>query len=152
GFAHFTRSYVLRYANLTQEAQRECDLALKLDPGNYQFRSCSGVFMDIGKFDRARDFLLLDQGSEWSNNAEIMLLVREGKVSEAMEKARQLPDSPFFHTRAMEACYSRPKPPGAEQLLEETAKVMLAYRDPEPKFSQAATFNICMGNDFSTRM
>ena len=151
GFAHFTLSYVLRYANLTQEAQQECDQALKLDPGNYQFRSCMGVFMNMGKFDRARDFALLDQGSEWSNNAEIMLLIREGKISEALENSRQIPDSPFFHTRATAACYSNPKPPGTDQLLQETAKVILAYRDPEPKFTQAATFNTCLGNDFSAR-
>jgi len=152
GFAHFTLSYVLRYANLTSEAQQECDLAMKLDPGNYQFRSCSGVFMNTGKFARARDFVLLDQGSEWSNNAEIMLLMREGKISEAMEKSRPLPDSPFFHTRAIEACYSNPKPAGADQLLQETSRVMFAYHDPEPKFSQAASFNACMGNDFTARL
>jgi serine/threonine protein kinase/tetratricopeptide (TPR) repeat protein len=152
GFAHFTLSYVLRYANLTQEAQQECDLALKLDPGNYQFRSCMGVFMNTGKFDRARDFALLDQGSEWSNNVEIMLLIREGRISEALEKSRELPDSPFFHTRATQACYSNPKPPGADQLLQETARVLLAYRDPEPKFTQAATYNACLGNDLSARL
>jgi len=145
-------SYVLRYANLTSEAQQECDLAMKLDSGNYQFRSCSGVFMNTGKFARARDFVLLDQGSEWSNNAEIMLLMREGKISEAMEKSRPLPDSPFFHTRAIEACYSNPKPAGADQLLQETSRVMFAYHDPEPKFSQAASFNACMGNDFTARL
>jgi eukaryotic-like serine/threonine-protein kinase len=152
GFAHFTLSYVLRYANLTSEARQECDLAMKLDPGNYQFRSCSGVFMNTGKFGRARDFVLLDQGSEWSNNAEIMLLLREGKMSEALEKSRPLPDSPFFHTRAVEACYSNPKPAGADQLLQETARAMFAYHDPEPKFSQAAIFNACMGNEFTARL
>jgi serine/threonine protein kinase/tetratricopeptide (TPR) repeat protein len=152
GFAHFTLSYVLRYANLTSEAQQECDLALRLDPGNYQFRSCSGVFMNTGKFDRARDFVLLDQGSEWSNNAEIMILLRQGKVPEALEKSHQLPDSPFFHTRAVEACYSNPKPAGTDQFLQDTEKVMFGYHDPEPKFSQAAIFNACLGNDFTARL
>ena len=44
GFAHFTLSYVLRYASLSKEAAQECDTALRLDPGNYQFRSCASVF------------------------------------------------------------------------------------------------------------
>jgi hypothetical protein len=34
GFAHFTLSYVLRYAGLSKEAAQECDGAVRLDPGN----------------------------------------------------------------------------------------------------------------------
>ncbi len=71
GFAHFTLSYVLRYAALSKEAAQECDLALRLDPGNYQFRSCASVFFTTGQYDHAREFLKLDAGSEWSNNVEV---------------------------------------------------------------------------------
>ncbi|HEX6503838.1 MAG TPA: protein kinase [Terriglobales bacterium] len=152
GFAHFTLSYVLRYANLTKEAAQECDTAMRLDPGNYQFRSCSSVFLLTGQFDRARDFLRLDAGSEWSNNAEIVLLLREGKTSEALEKLHKLPENHFFHTRAIEACYSVPKPPGSDQLLKEAEKEIFSYRDPEPKYSQAGIFNACLGNDFTARL
>jgi len=60
GFAHFTLSYVLRYAGLSKEAAQECDLAFRLDPGNYQFRSCASVFFSTGHYDRAREFLKLD--------------------------------------------------------------------------------------------
>jgi hypothetical protein len=31
-------------------------------------------------------------------------------------------------------------------------KALLAYRDPEPKYGQAAIFNPCMGNDFTARL
>ena len=48
GLAHFSLAYVLRYAGLLKEAQRECDTALALDPGNYQFRSCAVVFYRDG--------------------------------------------------------------------------------------------------------
>ena len=30
---------------------------MRLDPGNYQFRSCSGLFFLTGQFERGRDFL-----------------------------------------------------------------------------------------------
>jgi eukaryotic-like serine/threonine-protein kinase len=152
GFAHFTLSYVLRYASLTKEAAEECNAALRLDPGNYQFRSCSSVFFSTGQYDRARDFLKLDAGSEWSNNVGAQLLLREGKKNEALDRLRQLPDSPFFHTRALETCYSTPKPAGAEQLLDRTQKELFAYRDPEPKYGQAALYNSCLGNDFTARL
>ena len=152
GFAHFTLSYVLRYANLTKEAADECNTAVRLDPGNFQFRSCAGVFYSTGQYDRARDFLKLDAGSEWSNNVEVFLLLHEGKRSEALDRLRRLPDSSFFHTRAVEACYLTPKPPGSEQALAQAQKDLFAYRDPEPKYSQAAMLNACLGNDFTARL
>jgi tetratricopeptide (TPR) repeat protein len=152
GFAHFTLSYVLRYASLMDEAEQECDAAVRLDPGNYQFRSCAALFLVIGKFDRAREFGKLDAGSEFSNNLEANILLREGKTAEALEALRRLPASPFFHTRALQACYSSPRPPGSAELLQQTEKELFAFRDPEPRFSQASLFNVCLGNDFTTRL
>lgn len=152
GFAHFTLSYVLRYASLSKEAAQECDTAVRLDPGNYQFRSCTGVFLLTGQFDRASDFARLDAGSEWSNNAEVLILLHAGKTNEALERLRRLPESPFFHTRAIEACYSTPKPPESDQLLRQVEKEIFAYRDPEPRYSQAATFHACLGSDFTARL
>jgi tetratricopeptide (TPR) repeat protein len=152
GFAHFTLSYVLRYASLTKEAADECNAAVRLDPGNFQFRSCAGVFLVSHQFDRARDFLNLDAGSEWSNNVEISILLREGKTREALDRLRQLPDSSFFHTRALMACHSTPRPAGSEQLLGQAEKDVFTFHDPEPKHSQAALFNACLGNDFTGRL
>jgi len=149
GFAHFTLSYVLRYAGLSKEAMDECNTATRLDPGNYQFRSCAMVFFSTGSFDRARDFVNLDAGSEWSNSLDAELLLRQGKISEGLQRLKQLPDSTFFHTRALEACYSNPRPVGSGQLFEDVQERLLAYHDPEPKFVQSALFNPCMGNDFT---
>ena len=152
GFAHFTLSYVLRYAGLSKEAADECNAAVRLDPGNYQFRSCSAVFLNTNNFERARDFSRLDAGSEWSNNIEINLLVREGKRQEALERLRQMPNSPFFHTRALEACYTVPKPAGADELLNQMQKDIFAYKDPEPRYSVALLYNSCLGNEFTAKL
>jgi TolB-like protein/predicted Ser/Thr protein kinase len=152
GFAHFTLSYVLRYAGLSKEAAQECETAMRLDPGNYQFRSCASVFLTTGQFAKARDFLNLDAGSEWSNNVGLLLLLREGKTSDATERLRGMPDSTFFHVRALQACYETPRPPGSQQILEQFQREIFAYRDPEPKFSQAGTFNSCLGNAFTARL
>jgi TolB-like protein/predicted Ser/Thr protein kinase len=152
GFAHFTLSYVLRYAGLSTEAAQECETAVRLDPGNFQFRSCASVFFTTGQFEQARDFLNLDAGSEWSNNVEIGLLLRQGKTSEAVERLRRMPESSFFHVRALEACYETPRPPGSQQILEQFEKEIFAYRDPEPKFTQAGNYNPCLGNKFTARL
>ena len=151
GFAHFTLSYVLRYASLSKEAVQECDTAVRLDPGNYQFRSCASLFFFIGQNDRARDFARLDAGSDFANSVEAILLLRENKVSEALELWRRLPASTFFHNRALEACYTVPPPPDAKQLLDQAEQEMFIYRDPEPVFSQAGLFNHCLGDEFTAR-
>jgi hypothetical protein len=137
---------------LSKEAAQECDTAVRLDPGNYQFRSCASVFLTTGQFERARDFLKLDAGSEWSNNVEIHILLRQGETSEAVEQLRKMPESSFFHVRALQACYETPQPPGSQQILEQFQKEIFSYRDPEPKFSQAETFNHCLGNPFTAHL
>ena len=152
GFAHFTLSYVLRYAGILKETEQECETALRLDPGNFQFRSCASVFSVNGQVDRARAFTNADAGSEWSNNVEMHDLLREGKIKEAVERAHSLPDSHFFHTRALEACYSNPPIPGADQILQQAAKDIETYRDPEPRYGQAGLFNHCLGNQFTARL
>ena len=152
GFAHFTLSYVLRYAGLSRDAAQECNEALRLDPGNYQFRSCATVFGTLGQFDQARAFLQLDAGSEWSTNVEAQVLLREGKTQAALEWLHRLPSSTFFHTRALEACYSKPQPSGSDQLLDQVEKDVLAFKDPEPRFTAGAHYNACRGNAFSARL
>ncbi|HYL92556.1 MAG TPA: protein kinase [Alphaproteobacteria bacterium] len=152
GFAHFTLSYVLRYASLSKESADECNKAIHLDPGNYQFRSCSSVFYWTGQFDRGVEFVNLDAGSEWSNNVTVFFMLKQGKVAEAVERLHGLPDSRFFHTRAIEACYSAARVPGADKLLEQAKHDLFAYSDPEPKYSQAGTFNHCLGNGFTAQL
>ena len=58
--AHFTLGYVQRYAGMLEESARQCDTALTLAPGNYQFRSCAWAFMELGKFERPSNFIQLD--------------------------------------------------------------------------------------------
>jgi len=152
GFAHFTMSYVMRYAGLLHDAAHECEEANRLDPGNYYFRSCASVFSALGQFDRARAFLSLDAGSEWSTNVEAQVLLREGKNQAAVEWLHKLPSSSFFRTRALEACYSQPRPPGSDKLLEAVEKETLAFHDPEPRYGVGGNYNYCLGNAFTARM
>ncbi|HWZ86472.1 MAG TPA: protein kinase [Thermoanaerobaculia bacterium] len=81
--AHFSLSYVLRYAGLLEEAARECEAARAADPRNLQFRSCSIVFAQLGKYDRAREYLRSDAGSNWTKAREGEILLREGKLDSA---------------------------------------------------------------------
>jgi len=107
GLAHFTLGYVLRYAGMLEESARECDTALALDRGNYQFRSCAWSFMELGKFDRAMNFVQLDAGSEWFASNVPSLLLREGRVAEAREAVKHMPATPY-HRDLLMACLQGP--------------------------------------------
>jgi eukaryotic-like serine/threonine-protein kinase len=102
--AHFTLGYVQRYAGMLEESARQCDTALTLAPGNYQFRSCAWAFMELSKFDRARDFIQVDAGSEWAKDATPSLLLREGRLAEAREAVKRMTDVPQHHRDLLEAC------------------------------------------------
>ncbi len=152
GEAHFGLSYVLRYASLTKEAQQECELALRLDPGNFHFRSCATVFMDSGDPQRAQDFLNLDPGSEWSNNIAAHVLFSRGRADDAVAQLHRLPDSKFFHTRALEACFATPHPANFPQLMDEVKKALPLERDSEPKYGLSSMMSRCLGNEFTAQM
>src|SRR5271166_3778352 len=74
--AHFAMAYVHRYAGMLEQSTQECNTALALDPGNYLFRSCAWAFMELGKTERAADFIRLDAGSEWAAYITPSLLLR----------------------------------------------------------------------------
>ncbi len=143
GFAHFTLSYVLRYAGILKETQQECETALRLDPGNYQFRSCSSVFAVNGDVERAREFANLDAGSEWSNNVEVHDLLRRGNVNGGLQLLHSLPDSNFFHTRAIEACYGPRLRRGRSKLFSKRKKKLqpIATRSRDTR-SRASSINV----------
>jgi serine/threonine protein kinase/tetratricopeptide (TPR) repeat protein len=89
GQAHFALSYVLRYAGMAEDAGRECETALSLDRGDFQFRSCALAFEQIGEIDKALEFARLDSGSQWTTRRIPTILLRGGKTKEAKETVKQ---------------------------------------------------------------
>jgi tetratricopeptide (TPR) repeat protein len=81
---HFSLSYLLRFAGLLDESARECGIAMSIDALNQQWRSCAVVSILRGDADGTAAFLGLDPGSEFSRALTIHLLVRNGRVSEAI--------------------------------------------------------------------
>ena len=89
GEAHFALAYVLRYGGLLEDSARECDEAISRDPTNPLFRTCSATFLQLGRYDRALDFVRLDSGSEWSRLVTRWVYQRMGRRDDAREQHRQ---------------------------------------------------------------
>lgn len=139
--AHFTLSYVLRYAGMLPEAMHECDVALALDAGNYEFRSCAWAFLESGRTQRARDFIHLDTGSEWSNYMTFSALLREGKIEETRAALKKVSTNPFDHRDFLEECLNLPTI--SDGLAQKMETEVLAEPDPETRYYQGAVLAFC---------
>jgi len=136
--AHFTLGYVLRYAGMLEEAMRECDASLKLDPGNYMYRSCARAFLYAGDTRRARELVHLDAGSEWANSEMPQILLREGKLAEAREAVKRMPSTTQYHRDLLEAALGLRPPSELDRMAQEDTTVLVAGEDPEPSYTQGA--------------
>lgn len=152
GYAHFILAYVLRYAGLLGEATQECDVALRLDPGNYQLRSCAVAFMAIGKTERARTFVNLDVGSDWGNYLTATMLMREGKLAEARALVQRLSGNPFYERNFLNACLQHSSGSDFDRLSRETETSLSEIPDPEPRYYRGALLVFCNQPEIGWRM
>jgi TolB-like protein/predicted Ser/Thr protein kinase len=150
--AHFTLGYVQRYAGMLEESARQCETALALAPGNYQFRSCAFALMELGQFDKAREFIQLDAGSEWANWATPFLLLREGKVAEARQAVKLMSPSPHYHRDLMEACLGLRPPSELDRLAHDAEINGPGDPDPELAYHQGSIFAYCGKKEAAFRM
>src|SRR5258708_19590572 len=103
---HFSLSYVLPYAGLLEQSARECDTALALVRSNYQIRSCSGVFVQLGKPDRAMDFVRLDAGSEYPAMQTAAILLGQDKPTDPPHPIHKPPHPPPPTPTFLQPCLS----------------------------------------------
>ncbi len=141
--AHYSLSYVSRYAGLLDESQSECDKALAIDPKNYTWRSCSTAFYEQGKLARAMDYLNLDAGSEWSNANLVSVLMRQGKTAEALQAAEKMTGNPMWMRPLLQACLNKAPATEIHQLAQSVEEQLLPQQDPELKYKQGAQLAAC---------
>ena len=141
--AHFVMSYVYRYAGMLEQAASECNTALALDPGNYTFRSCAWTFAELGKTDRASDFVRLDAGSEWAAYAMPSILLREGKVDAAREAVKSMPTTPRYHRDLLEACLQLRPASELDRIAHDAETSLPTDPDPETWYYEGALLAYC---------
>ncbi len=149
--AHLAMSYVLRYGGLLPESAHECETALSLDPGNYQFRSCSLVFDLLGNTERGMEFLRLDMGSTWVSINLPLHFERAGNHAEARASAMKVPsDTPF--KALVNACFNGAPAAELEQEVRAYTPISFADPDPENRYWDTALLTICGKRDVALRL
>jgi serine/threonine protein kinase/tetratricopeptide (TPR) repeat protein len=149
--AHFALSYVLRYGGMLQEAAQECDAAVSLDPGNYQFRSCSFVFDLMGNTERGMDFLRLDSGSGWVSSNLPLHFKRAGKPADARESAKKVSAKDPF-SGIIIACIDQPSAAELDQVVRAFTPGLFADPDPENRYWDGALMAACGKPDIAVRL
>jgi DNA-binding winged helix-turn-helix (wHTH) protein/TolB-like protein/tetratricopeptide (TPR) repeat protein len=150
--AHFVLGYVLRYAGLLDEAARECDTAIKLDRGNYQFRSCSWVFSRLGEPQRAMEFVGLDAGSDWAARQTAFILIGQGKLAEARHSIQRVSHTPLMGHDLLQACLDPQQASQLEGSAQEVETAALAGVDAEPRYVFGTLLSYCGQKDAALRL
>jgi TolB-like protein len=150
--AHFTLAYVLRYGGMQEESARQCDTALALDPGNFQFRSCAWAYMDLGKTQRAMDFARLDAGSEWTAFTTLQIFLREGKLAEARAQVKNISGDTRYHRELLEACLGLRPASDLDRIANDAETAVLAGFDPEPWYYWGTVMAFCGKKDIALHM
>jgi eukaryotic-like serine/threonine-protein kinase len=153
---HFGRSYVLRYGGLLDESARECEKEMSIDPGSYALRACFQTFMELGRPDRAMEFLSKDAGTDWYKSNVIRVLIRQDKVREAQDSIERFAvDDPA--RKAFRACFSfklAGQPPSAEfsRSVRDAEPSLVNNPDPENRYLFASDLAFCGEKEVALRL
>jgi tetratricopeptide (TPR) repeat protein len=142
GDAHMSLSYVLRYAGRFEEAGRECDRALQLDPANYSLRSCAIPFEMLKQYDRAREFARLDAGSGISSWRIAAILLAERKMQEAVPILTELQND-WIQAGLILAYLRHDDPERIRSLSERSEGIVVNLVDPEQVYFDARIQSFC---------
>ena len=142
-FAHYSLAYVLRYAGLLDQAQKECDAATAIDPGNFNWRSCAFAFFEVGKTAFAKQYLDKDAGSEWSSAVMVSVLMREGRMKEAREAAEKMTSNPTWMREFLLGCLSKQPQEAIHSMAQRAQDDLLWEQDSELKYYQGALIAQC---------
>jgi serine/threonine protein kinase/tetratricopeptide (TPR) repeat protein len=151
-YAHFALSYVLRYAGMQEQATQECNTARQLDPGNFDFRSCAWAFLELGKTDRAMDFVQLDAGSEWSAWVKPYVYLTAGNLAQARESVKSVAKATPYHRELLVACTQAQKPADFDRIVHEAESSTMMEPDPEAWYHVGALMAYCGQNEPALRL
>ncbi len=150
--AHFTLSYVLRYAGLLDEAARECDTALSLDRTDSRLRSCVWPFAWLGQYQKAMKFLELDRGSEWVGRVTPFILLTQGKSAEARESVNNMPPGVAFGRDFLQVCLNAAPDNRLDSAAKDYESAVRSEPDPERRYLAGVMLSYCGLQDPAARL
>ncbi len=150
--AHFALAYVYRYAGMLDKSAEQCNSARQLDPGNFSFRSCAWTFLEMGKTDRAMDYVQLDAGSEWAAWVTPYVHLAEGNLAEAHAASKNMGKAATYHRDLMEACTATPRPSDLARIVRENESSVMVEPDAELWYHVGELMAACSQSEPALRL
>ena len=151
--AHFWMGYVLRYAGLIDEAGRECDAALAIDPGFNVLRSCATTFGLKGDYADARKYIKVDEGTGFAALSRMEIALRMRDTATALAEANKAAQLGYRNVNAELARIYLSHPSAAElaKAVADLETDPVSSRDPELLYRNAEVLAFCQQNDAALR-
>jgi hypothetical protein len=137
---------------MLDQSTQECNAARQLDPGNFTFRSCAWSFLEMGKTDRAMDFVHLDAGSEWAAWVTPYIYLAEGNINEAHEASKNMGKASSYHRELMEACTAPQRPADLPKIVRDTESSVMMEPDAEAWYHVGALMAACGQSEPALRL
>jgi DNA-binding winged helix-turn-helix (wHTH) protein/tetratricopeptide (TPR) repeat protein len=138
---HSALAYVYRFGGLLEESQRHCELALDRDSHDPRLRSCAYSYLYAGKLARVMDFLMLDEGSYFSQWGSVLYHLRQNNRNSALHLARQAADEPT--RRLMEPCLEGVRGAALDNPVAEFVAYWRRHADSESSYAIAPMLAHC---------
>jgi DNA-binding winged helix-turn-helix (wHTH) protein/TolB-like protein/tetratricopeptide (TPR) repeat protein len=151
GSFHYEMSYVLRYAGLLEEAGKECDAALALDPGYNLYRSCATPFIFMGDYDHASRYIRLDEHSGFAAKLRLLIALRTGNTAAALAEAKPASESSYKFADVVRLYLSHAPKAQVQKAVAELEADSRSARDPEVLYLSAAGLSYSHQTDAALR-
>lgn len=149
--AHYSMSYVLRYAGLLAEAGKECDSALAIDPGFNVFRSCATPFTLLGDYAHAETYLRLDEHSGVAALFRMIINLRSGNRSAALADSDAASRTGSVSAEFASLYLHQVPPSELKQAAVKVENDPKSSRDPEELFRNAEILSVAGQTDPALR-
>jgi len=84
-YAHFALGYIYRFAGMNNQAIKEMERAIAIDPNNQRFRSICTTYMYAREYEKAFEVLKDYEPSPWINEHAGFIFFRQGKQEQAVK-------------------------------------------------------------------
>jgi DNA-binding winged helix-turn-helix (wHTH) protein/TolB-like protein len=151
GGLHYEMSYVLRYAGLLEEAGKECDKALAIDPGYSAFRSCAIPFILANDYAHAVVYIRLDENSGFGAASRMRIALRTRNTAGLLAESGIARQTGFRFADVVRGCVNRAPEAELSKAAAELEADPIAAQDPEVLYVNAEALSFCGFGDAALR-
>jgi DNA-binding winged helix-turn-helix (wHTH) protein/tetratricopeptide (TPR) repeat protein/TolB-like protein len=139
--AYLALAYVYRFGGMLQASQRQCEIALELDPHNSRLRSCAYSYLYAGNLEPVQELLELEEGSYYFHWGMVLLELRRSDDEAALDAARQVAPDPT--RKFMEPCLEGQRGEALDTPAAAFGRYWSKHREPELAYALAPMLEYC---------